>query len=96
LISDKGGTVQGERLGTQVNEKDITSETKQERKRDTVALVLAFEWEVVQFKTRVEKDSVDVVDGSERKVERINLDQGPRSLHIGFKKGWRNAIEATS
>jgi len=32
------------------------------------------------------KDSVDVVDGSERKVERINLRQEPKSWHI--KIGW--------
>jgi len=52
LISDKGDTVQGERLGTQVNEKDMTSETKQERKKDTGALVLAFGRKVVDLRGR--------------------------------------------
>ena len=52
MISDKGGTVQGERLGTQVNEKDMTSETKQERKKDTGALVLAFGRKVVDLRGR--------------------------------------------
>ena len=52
MISDKGDTVQGERLGTQVNEKDMTSETKQERKKDTAALVLAFGRKVVDLRGR--------------------------------------------
>jgi hypothetical protein len=52
LISDKGDTAQGERLGMQVNEKDMIHETKQGRKKDTAALVLAFGWKVVDLRRR--------------------------------------------